>query len=73
MIKVTTYSNPCGAIDSVTIEGIKPNGKPIFKAWNNPNSVNAYINATWIDKAREQCLMIADEYDESIAWVYTIE
>ena len=73
MIKVTTYSKPDASIDCITIEGIKPNGKPIFKAWTHPGSINGYINATWSDKAREQCVLIAEEYDQSIAWVYSIE
>jgi hypothetical protein len=75
MFKVTTYYttaefNP-RQIECITIEGIKADGKPLFKSWNNPESENDYIQSTWISKALELCEAIADEHGQGIAWQHS--
>jgi len=75
MFKVTTYyTTPeynLGQIDCITIEGLKADGKPLFKSWNNPESTNQYIQANWIRQASERIEAIADEHGQGIAWLHS--
>jgi hypothetical protein len=75
MFKVTTfyvYANfEQSSIHSITIEGVKADGKPLFKAWDNPLSDNPYIQSSWVSKALELCEAIAEEHGQGIAWVHS--
>jgi len=75
MLKVTTfyyYSNfEESPLHSITIEGIKADGKPLFKHWNNPFSDNDYIQSNWINSAIERCEVIAEEHGQGIAWLHS--
>jgi hypothetical protein len=75
MFKVTTYYttaefNP-QQIECITIEGIKADGKPLFKAWDNPELDNYYSVNPWFNKAIELCEAIADEHGQGIAWQHS--
>jgi hypothetical protein len=75
MFKVITYYttpeyNP-DQIECITIEGLKADRMPLFKAWDNPLSENQYIQSNWVNSALERCEAIAEEHGQGIAWIHS--